>query len=171
MKRLLTITFIATLSLIGLLLYYKIVVERLYPGHTALFMLGGLGAFAAYVGAIRILIGRGRPYLIPKFTRNAALALAAYFIVDVAAGFLWLRPISPMKVPDPVVHHALVPNSYSVIVMKPDFSYVQTVNRLGIRGPDVEIPKPDGVFRIVMLGDSFTMGKGVEAPIVVSRIG
>ena len=31
-------------------------------------------------------------------------------------------------------------------------------NRLGYRGPEVEIPKPDGVFRIVALGGSTTYG-------------
>jgi hypothetical protein len=31
-----------------------------------------------------------------------------------------------------------------------------------VRGPDIEIKKPQGVYRILTLGDSFTMGKGVE---------
>lgn len=34
-------------------------------------------------------------------------------------------------------------------------------NRDGYRGRDYERPKPAGVFRIRVLGDSFTMGLGV----------
>ena len=36
-------------------------------------------------------------------------------------------------------------------------------NRLGYRGPEVEIPKPDGVFRIVALGGSTTYGSANSA--------
>lgn len=34
-------------------------------------------------------------------------------------------------------------------------------NRLGIRGPEVVVPKSSNTFRVVLLGDSFTMGWGV----------
>jgi lysophospholipase L1-like esterase len=34
-------------------------------------------------------------------------------------------------------------------------------NRHGFRGPDVPVPKPRGSFRIVLIGDSVTMGGGV----------
>lgn len=36
-------------------------------------------------------------------------------------------------------------------------------NRLGYRGPEVEIPKPDGIFRIVALGGSTTYGSANRA--------
>jgi len=35
-------------------------------------------------------------------------------------------------------------------------------NQLGYRGEDIELPKPDGVFRIVALGDSTTYGTGTS---------
>ncbi len=38
---------------------------------------------------------------------------------------------------------------------------IQT-NSLGMRGPEVVTPKPDGVVRILCIGDSFTFGRGVE---------
>jgi hypothetical protein len=36
------------------------------------------------------------------------------------------------------------------------------VNNLGLRSPDRPAGKPPDRYRILMLGDSFTMGKGVE---------
>lgn len=36
-------------------------------------------------------------------------------------------------------------------------------NALGYRGPEIAIPKPDGVFRIVVLGDSTVYGLGLPA--------
>ena len=47
----------------------------------------------------------------------------------------------------------LMPMPYVSYVASPDFP---GHNRLGYRGPEVEIPKPDGVFRIVALGGSTT---------------
>ena len=35
------------------------------------------------------------------------------------------------------------------------------INRLGLRGPEVEVPKPDGVRRLVSVGDSSVFGDGV----------
>jgi lysophospholipase L1-like esterase len=36
------------------------------------------------------------------------------------------------------------------------------LNNHGHRGPDFDVPKPDGIYRIVVLGDSFTFGEGVR---------
>jgi len=36
------------------------------------------------------------------------------------------------------------------------------LNRLGLRGPEVRVPKPDGTQRVLVLGDSFTYGLGVD---------
>jgi len=36
-------------------------------------------------------------------------------------------------------------------------------NRYGFREKDFEVPKPEGVFRIMVLGDSFTFGQGLAA--------
>lgn len=38
---------------------------------------------------------------------------------------------------------------------------IQT-NSLGMRGPEVAMPKPDGVVRVLCIGDSFTFGRGVD---------
>jgi lysophospholipase L1-like esterase len=36
------------------------------------------------------------------------------------------------------------------------------LNNYGLRGPDIAPEKPEGVFRIIVLGDSFTFGEGVK---------
>ena len=47
------------------------------------------------------------------------------------------------------LHHAMRPGYSSPAVH---------TNSLGLRSPEVAIPKPSGTFRIVLLGDSFTFG-------------
>lgn len=63
----------------------------------------------------------------------------------------------------PVMHHALTPLQRST-VKNPDTGadvLVQT-NSFGLRGPEIEMPKPTGVFRILCLGDERTLAPGVE---------
>ena len=42
-------------------------------------------------------------------------------------------------------------------------------NRLGLRGPEVVTPKPDGVRRVLLLGDSTTFGFGLDEPAIFAR--
>lgn len=68
-----------------------------------------------------------------------------------------------LYVDDPVLPHR--PRPGSVVEGRSttnefDFRYVH--NSLGLRGPEVVVPKPPGTFRILALGDSFTYGGGVD---------
>ena len=66
-----------------------------------------------------------------------------------------------------------IPNiTFRFIYMDHDFSFssdnvwktrsvISHINRYGLRGPNIEPKKPEGVFRILALGDSFTFGEGV----------
>lgn len=41
-----------------------------------------------------------------------------------------------------------------------EFTYTATINSHGYRGPEFSVPKPEGVKRIMVVGDSFTFGVG-----------
>jgi hypothetical protein len=88
-------------------------------------------------------------------------ASMAFILLDIIAGYFLIKPLSPQLVPDRYRHHKLVPNTYSRFEQR-DFSYIQRVNNMGLRGADIQIKKSPDHYRVLMLGDSFTMGKGVN---------
>ncbi len=57
----------------------------------------------------------------------------------------------------PHFHHRLKPNQ-TYHFYSAEFSVDIRTNRYGLRWPDPVLPKPPGVFRILILGDSFTFG-------------
>lgn len=98
--------------------------------------------------------------LVAKIGLATASGVLAYAVCDLAAGMLLIRPLSPATVPDQILHHVTRPDTFSRIRTS-EFDYVQRSNNVGLRGRDIEPAKPPGVYRIIMLGDSFTQGKGV----------
>jgi len=50
------------------------------------------------------------------------------------------------------IHHEMRPGYQSAVVK---------TNSFGLRSPEVSVPKPEGTFRILLLGDSFTFGMRV----------
>lgn len=91
----------------------------------------------------------------------AVSSLVGYLVIDLLCGALFISPLSPVLVSDKSIHHRLQPGTASYIT-SPEYAYTQHVNALGFRGVDVPERKPPDTDRIVMLGDSFTMGKGVS---------
>lgn len=62
---------------------------------------------------------------------------------------------------DYLLHHSLIPDSNCRSKTK-EWDVEFKVNSLGLRDYEYTKEKPQGVFRILMLGDSFTEGYGVE---------
>ncbi len=60
----------------------------------------------------------------------------------------------PSKIPG--VRFELIPN---VVSVTPGMRQEVRVNNLGFRGPDVSADKPEGTFRIAVLGDSIAFGR------------
>lgn len=70
---------------------------------------------------------------------------------------------------DPTLHHKFIPN-YKGILKQKEFSTSYNINSLGFRDYEYSIDKPNKVFRILMLGDSYTEGWGVEIDETFSKI-
>jgi hypothetical protein len=76
------------------------------------------------------------------------------------------RPLLPSAQDDPhgilqysrVLHHDLQPLNTFLITRPDDGTSIQIrTNSFGLRGPEIAVPKPPGVFRILCLGDERTL--------------
>jgi len=65
---------------------------------------------------------------------------------------------------DPVLHHRLRPNAHKIIR-----GVEYRTNALGLRDRDYAERKPDGVYRMLILGDSFTEGGGLAIDETVAK--
>lgn len=96
----------------------------------------------------------------------------ALVVSSILVGFLFLelvvRMVEPREVirefferPDSVLHHKFVPGARGRHkTLEFDAAYV--INSLGLREKEISRDKPAGTHRILMLGDSFTEGNGVD---------
>lgn len=100
--------------------------------------------------------------------RNVALALTSLALslaLAEAALRLWL-PAAEVETPAPdsealpVLHD--VPELGRPNALGLYKGQVHRNNRHGFRGPEPSLTKPEGIFRIVVIGDSVTMGEGVR---------
>ncbi len=93
-----------------------------------------------------------------------ALLLVGSLAVGLGAAEALVRGLRLVEYP-PRLHQ---PDSTNVYVMRPGFRGKTSygipirVNAVGARGPEVAIPKRDGTFRILLLGDSSAFGSGVR---------
>ena len=102
----------------------------------------------------------GRWNALGRYALAAASVLLSFVVFDLIAGALLLPTLSPAIESDPILHHRLAPGTVSEI-SEAEYRYRQHVNELGLRGAEVSRQKPPDHYRILLLGDSFTMGKGV----------
>ena len=101
---------------------------------------------------------------------SAALLLTSLLVSLVAAEIVVriVRPqaqlvISPggLYVADPPVRYRLAPGYEGRIYNRAEFSNAVRINRVGLRGPELESERDDTV-RVLAIGDSFPFGVGVE---------
>jgi len=156
-----TLRILTTLAalLLGGFVYQQLVVEGKL-GPAAMAGTAVLTLVVIFFATLTYLSTKRRQAVINTLLASS-VTVVTYFILDLAAGRLLIVPLSPPLVPDPYRHHALVPDSYAEL-RQADFQYIQRVNHLGLRGAEVTVEKPKDTRRVLMLGDSFTMGKGVQ---------
>jgi hypothetical protein len=89
----------------------------------------------------------------PKLALSAA-ALASTLVIDRALGWAGL----PSEVPV----YPVAPPHFEGHVENLEYSYTRRTNDRGIRYRTIPLEKPGGVWRVVLVGDSFTEGACVE---------
>jgi hypothetical protein len=110
-------------------------------------------------------IATEKPSLRKRLALLLLILLICLGIAEILVRTFWPQPAfyaSPgLYVIDPKVGHRMKPGLRGVLGNFAEFTTQVRINRLGIRGPEVGPPRP-GVRRVLVLGDSFTFGMGVE---------
>ncbi len=97
--------------------------------------------------------------------------LISLLIVEIFIRYIQDRrhPPSAVRQQDTRVHHSLTPGSYAT-TSDYDWKTTYRINSLGMRDKEYAKEKPENTFRILVLGDSFTEGQGVNQDIVFAKI-
>ena len=157
--------FILTLIFVTIVMAATIIYEKYFIasefGPSAMLAVLLLACFASAL-IITLLVHETRFHELVTRIWLVLISMGVTFLVaDLLVGYFLIKPLSPELSPDKIRHHKLVANTYSRFEQL-DFSYIQRVNNIGLRGKETILEKPANYYRIIMLGDSFTMGKGVE---------
>ncbi len=70
---------------------------------------------------------------------------------------------------DPILHHSLVPKA-KLTTSNNEFEVTYQINSYGLRDQEYPLEKPKDVFRILILGDSYTFGIGSNLEDTFSKI-
>lgn len=116
-----------------------------------------------------ILYQKNKRQAIANMWLSVASLFLTYLIVDLGMGFFFIPRLSSLLIPDQFVHHKIPPNTY-IKIENSEFNYIQRSNNVGLRGPDIQLTEKPGAYRILMLGDSFTMGEGVNDDLTFSAL-
>ncbi len=83
-------------------------------------------------------------------------------LLELGLRVFWIKQlVLGQGIHHPHFHHRLKPFETQRFA-GPEFDVTTRTNRYGLRGPDPVLPKPPGVVRVLMLGDSFTFGFPVK---------
>lgn len=159
MKKLIIVLLIITITLAVRFAYVQLVFQHSFGPLSVLF-LSILGCLSLLLSITLAFYETRRREAIAKMWLMIIPFFITYVIVDLVSSYFLIQPLSPLSTADQYRGHKLVPNTRFAIKTR-EYNYVQTVNNLGLRGRNIEIKKALDHYRILMLGDSFTMGKGV----------
>lgn len=164
---------VLSLILLAAIIIWEFLLEGKSPGFlVSIFIV--LSAFSAAFCVLSIAgIRRGHYQLVAKLWLFAFSAVCFYFVLDIVGGFIFIPPTPFRNSPDEHVHHKMLPYTpYLMYNRFGDFKVEMKTDNMGFRGRDIKEKEP-GTYRIVMLGDSFTMGEGIgddqTFPLLVER--
>lgn len=160
MKKIVLALIIIMIAMAAEITYERYVVESEFGSSSLLGVALLLFAALALTGTL-LSFGTRFHEIVTRVWIVVVSIAVTFAVVDLVAGALLVKRLSPRGTPDKIRHHKLVPDTDSRFE-QPEFSYIQHVNNLGHRGKDTSLKKAPGHYRVLMLGDSFTMGKGVE---------
>lgn len=160
MKRLLIALLIITITLAAGFVYVKLFVQHSF-GPLSILSVSILGCLSLLLSITLLLYKTRAGETIATIWLFIISLSLTYITVDLVSSFFLIQRLSPSIIADQYRHHKLAPNTRSEIKTR-EYSYVQRVNKLGLRGRDIQLKKALDHYRILMLGDSFTMGKGVD---------
>lgn len=89
---------------------------------------------------------------------GGGLLLLTLAVLELGLRALWIKRATVSSgLEHPHFHHRQLPN-HTYRYTTAEFDVTIRTNSYGLRGPDPVIPKPSGVTRLVMLGDSYVFG-------------
>lgn len=109
-----------------------------------------------------------------RFGNLAVLAVAlliCFIVAEILFSFFGvsaLQQAASYRKADDVFHHGFVPDSSGTFKSN-EWNVGYSINSLGFRDKEYNITKPAGVFRILVLGDSYAEGHGVRSEDTFSK--
>ena len=160
MKKLLLILVLLSAAALLWLGYERLFVEKSFGPAALIGFVAIAGFLALALISLKLCDTRHRG-TVGGIWMAAITTVGFYLIADAVVGYVMIVPLNPALVPDLFRHHRLVPDG-NFRIQEQEFEYTQHVNKLGLRGAETTLEKPADVYRILMLGDSFTVGRGVR---------
>jgi lysophospholipase L1-like esterase len=150
-----------SLLLSGAVLGWKLLIRGEKPGFIIIGVAALLAACALLCLFSAAAVGRGRGKAVARLWLFIITLIFFYAVTDFVGGLIFIRPTPFHNFPDEYLHHKM-PSRMRYVLRNPDNGdeYEMVTNNLGFRGRDIG-EKARGTYRIVLLGDSFTLGDGL----------